>query len=102
MAVYPPDFDKNRAVELGKLIDAAYTQYNERASASNTWQPAGYQIHAVFQAREGVTFVPFGYVATKDSDAYVVIRGTQAPLEWFEDSTIRPVPVASNWGNTRI
>jgi hypothetical protein len=49
---------------------------------------------------EGVAFVPFGFVATKGSDAYVVVRGTQTPLEWFDDATVLPVPFAPNWGNT--
>ena len=62
---YPPGFDKNRAVELGRLVDAAYAQYDERAGASTGWQPAGYHIQAVLQAKEGVAFVPFGFVATK-------------------------------------
>ena len=100
MDPYPPEFDKNRAVELGKLVDAAYAQYDERASASSGWQPAGYDIRAVLQATEGVAFVPFGFVATKGSDAYVVVRGTQTPLEWFDDATVLPVPFAPNWGNT--
>ena len=97
---YPPNFDKSRAVELGTLIDAAYTQYSQRATLGNAWQPAGYQIQATFQARENGSFVPFGFVATKDKDAYVVIRGTLTPLEWLDDATILPVPFAQNWGNT--
>jgi triacylglycerol lipase len=97
---FPPDFDKPRAVELGKLIDAAYAQYQDRTMFTNVWQPAGYQIHAVLQAKEAGVLVPFGFVATKGTDAYVVIRGTLTPLEWLDDATIVPVPFATNWGNT--
>jgi triacylglycerol lipase len=100
MASYPLNFDKNRAVELGTLVDAAYTQYNQRAIPGNAWQPAGYQIQAVLQAQENGVLVPFGFVATKGTDAYVVIRGTLTPLEWFDDTMIVPVPFAQNWGNT--
>ena len=100
MATYPPNFDKNRAVELGKLVDAAYTQYEERASAGSAWQPAGYQLHADLQTKEGGVLVPFGFVATKGTDAYVVLRGTVTPFEWLDDATIVPVPFAVNWGNT--
>jgi triacylglycerol lipase len=100
MPYYPPDFDKNRAVELGTLVDAAYTQYNQRATPGNAWQPAGYQVPAVLQAQENGVLVPFGFVGTKGTDAYVIIRGTLTPLEWLEDGTILPVPFAPNWGNT--
>lgn len=100
MATYPPDFDKNRAVELGKLVDAAYTQYGQRATVGNAWEPAGYQIHAVFQAKECGVLVPFGFVASKGTDAYVVLRGTLTPFEWLDDATIVPVPFFLNWGNT--
>jgi triacylglycerol lipase len=100
MRTYPPDFDKNRAAELGKLVDAAYTQYNQRASGSNAWEPDGYQVHAILQAKEVEFPVPFGFVATKGTDAYVVIRGTLTPLEWFDDATVVPVPFALNWGHT--
>jgi len=97
---YPLNFDKNRAVELGTLVDAAYTQYDQRATVGNAWQPAGYQVQGVLQAQEKGVVVPFGFVATKGTDAYVVIRGTLTPLEWLEDATILPVPFAPNWGNT--
>jgi triacylglycerol lipase len=97
---YPLNFDKNRAVELGTLVDAAYTQYNQLATGGNTWQPAGYQVKDILQAQENGVLVPYGFVATKGMDAYVVIRGTLSPLEWLEDATILPVPFAPNWGNT--
>src|SRR5262245_6926679 len=47
--------------------------------------------------------VPFGFVATKGNDVYVVIRGTKTPLEWFDDFTAQPVsfqPSGKPWGNT--
>ena len=100
MSFYPEEFDKNRAVELGTLVDAAYLQYKQHATGENTWQPPGYQIHAVLQAQEKPLIVPFGFVATKGEDAYVVIRGTLTPLEWLDDATILPIPFAPNWGNT--
>jgi triacylglycerol lipase len=100
MNSYPPNFDKNRAVELGKLVDAAYTQYSQRATPGGAWQPAGYQVIDVLRAQENGVLVPFGFVATKGTDAFVVIRGTISPLEWLEDATIVPVPFAPKWGNT--
>jgi triacylglycerol lipase len=100
MSFYPSDFDKNRAVELGTLVDSAYSQYSQRATGMSTWQPAGYQIETILEAKEDGIVVPFGFVATKGTDAYVVIRGTESPLEWLEDATLIPVPFAPDWGNT--
>lgn len=100
MPAYPPNFDKTRAVELGKLVDTAYAQYNQRATVTNAWQPAGYELQAILEAKENGVLVPFGFVATKGTDTYVVIRGTLTPLEWLDDATIVPVPFALNWGNT--
>ena len=100
MPYYPPNFDRNRAIELGTLIDAAYTQYNNRTNAGFQWQPPGYQIVSVITAKEGLETVPFGYVAVKNQDVYVVIRGTQEALEWLDDATIAPTPFHPGWGNT--
>ncbi len=100
MSFYPPAFDKDRAKELGTLVDAAYAQYNQRTTGGNAWQPAGYQVHSVLEAQETGVVVPFGFVATKGTNAYVVIRGTLTPFEWLDDATIVPAPFATDWGNT--
>jgi triacylglycerol lipase len=51
--------------------------------------------------------VPFGFVAAAGNDTYVVIRGTQTPLEWLDAPTVGLVPffpdatsLVKNWGNT--
>jgi len=118
---YSPDFDKVRAVELAALIDAAYQQLTDFQNhklwtvpgpytvTPRTYQvippvalpPAkSYQIEAQFYAIEtwGLptllpkSAVPFGFVATAGNDTYVVIRGTQTPLEWLDDATVGLVP----------
>jgi triacylglycerol lipase len=136
-------YDKNIAVELGTLIDAAYSQFN----GVNNWRPQGYEIACIFNAVEPwkhgpqsiqtpnapfqfvlpsfqipagfpqfsipqlpiptpalPTAVPFGYVATKDGNAYVIIRGTQTPLEWLADFTVGQVPFQQDptWGRTTV
>jgi triacylglycerol lipase len=111
---YPPGFDRARADELGRLVDAAYNQLDQGAA----WQPpAGYAIVASLSAREIwklpppapelllhlLTPVPFGFVAAKGTDGYVVLRGTRTSLEWVDDFTALPVPFLPGgkaWGNT--
>jgi triacylglycerol lipase len=111
---YPNGFDRVRAQELGTLVDAAYQQLQQ----GQAWQPpAGYKILATLSAKElwktrGLApelvahllkAVPFGFVAQKGADLYVVIRGTVTPLEWLDDFSIHPVPFAPSgkpWGNT--
>jgi hypothetical protein len=133
---YPLNFDKNRAIELASLIDAAYQQLVDfrnhvawtvpgpRNVKPQHYQivpsdglPASktYQIEAEFYSIENwglpgpsaKSAVPFGFVATAGTDAYVVIRGTETPLEWLDDATVEHVSFAPDaaapgktWGVT--
>lgn len=100
----PPDFSKYDAVACGKLIDQAYQQYG----AAKAPQPGalpwsiqdGYTNCGSFSAIEQNQILPFGFVASKDNQLFVVIRGTQTPLEWLDDASIQPKPFLSGWGNT--
>jgi hypothetical protein len=132
---YPVNFDKSRAIELASLIDAAYRQLLDFRNHV-TWTVPGprnvkqhsqiappgglpalktYQIEAEFYSVEnwglpnGLTqsAVPFGFVATAGTDAFVVIRGTETPLEWLDAVTVEQVPFVPNtavpgtaWGVT--
>jgi triacylglycerol lipase len=93
-------YDRNRAIELGKLVDFAYQQYGNRANAAFAWQPPGYQIVQVLTRTQPAPAVPFGYVATQGTARYVVIRGTEQPLEWLDDELIKPIGFRSGWGST--
>jgi len=114
---FPPGFELGRARELGALVGAAYQQLHQGPA----WQPpAGYttlqpslsstevwKAHVVTNllGHVGVALpkVPFGFVAAKGNDVYVVIRGTQTPLEWLDDFTAQPVdfrPGGQDWGHT--
>jgi hypothetical protein len=119
---YPLNFDKNRAIELASLIDAAYQQlvdfrnhvawtvpgprnvkpqHYQIVPSDGLPAPKTYQIEAEFYSIENwglpgpsaKSAVPFGFVATAGADAYVVIRGTQTPLEWLDDATVEHGPV---------
>jgi triacylglycerol lipase len=110
---YPNGFDLARAQELGRLVGQAYDQLTK----GTAWQPpAGYTLAASLTAKEVwkvpspfsdlllhlLTPVPFGFVATKGNDVYVVLRGTQTPLEWLDDFTAMPMafqPSGKAWGN---
>jgi triacylglycerol lipase len=109
---FPAGFSLSRAQELAALVNAAYNQLDQGAA----WQPpANYKILAALSAKEiwkGIgplahiaapflPSVPFGFVAAKDTDLYVVIRGTKTPLEWLDDFTATPVafnPNGQSWG----
>ena len=108
---FPTPFSSPKAQELAALVNAAYAMLN-----SGNWaQPQGYNILAKLAAKEiwkGIgplsNFVgpvlqpvPFGFVASRGSDLFVVLRGTKTPLEWFDDITAFPVtfkPNGQNWG----
>jgi triacylglycerol lipase len=113
---YPDAFDLARAQELGKLVDSAYDLLDQGAA----WQPpAGYTVLAQLSSREFWKLpkpfsevlehllqpVPFGFVATKGTDTYVVLRGTRTPLEWLDDFTAQPVvfqPNGQPWGHSPL
>ena len=114
---FPTAFDFNRAREMVTLIDAAYAQLDQFDQAAPWAPPAGYALIATLSAKEIwkapsplsdllshlLKPVPFGFVATKDSAVYVVIRGTRTPLEWFDDFSAQPVPFQPSgtpWGKT--
>jgi triacylglycerol lipase len=100
----PTDLNVNEAVNCGKLINQAYDQFNKASTASPgpvAWSiQDGYIDHATFCALENGRTLPFGFVASKDATLYVVIRGTQTPLEWLDDGSIQPISFIPGWGNT--
>lgn len=114
---FPEGFNLERARELGTLVDAAYQQLDQ----GTAWQPpAGYTIltptlssteiwkaqllsNLLSHVAKELPKIPFGFVATRGNDVYVVIRGTKTPLEWLDDFTAQPVPFkpgGQDWGRT--
>jgi hypothetical protein len=77
---YLPISRRNEAVECGKLIDQAYAQYTNATAPTHSATPwalqGGYVHHGSFSALEQGKMLPFGFVASKDSHLFVVIRGT--------------------------
>jgi triacylglycerol lipase len=100
----PPDFTKYDAIACGQLIDQAYEQYRQAIAAAPAPVPwsiqDGYTNCGSFSAVEKGQVLPFGFVASKDQRLFVVIRGTQTPLEWLDDASIQPMPFITGWGST--
>jgi triacylglycerol lipase len=96
---FPPDFDRNRAIELGNLIQQAYIQYEDYTN-KKTWNlNPEYTLKAQLYSQEGQkSQVPFGFIATKGNDFFVVFRGTVTPIEWLRDIEISQVNYLKDWG----
>jgi triacylglycerol lipase len=100
----PNQFVLADALICGELIDQAYAQYSLAVQPTNptsAWTiQGGYSLNGIFSDSEKGETLPFGFVASKGNTFYVVIRGTQTPLEWFDDASIQPRPFREGWGNT--
>jgi hypothetical protein len=85
------DFDLEIALELGQLINNAYQQYEQRDhdSQSWTWHSDGYTIITTFEFKQNKDTVPFGFVAEKNGNAYVIFRGTRTASEWADNAEIK-------------
>jgi triacylglycerol lipase len=96
----PRQFVLADAIDCGQLIDQAYLQYQLALQPAPWAIENGYTCHGAFSGLETGKSLPFGFVASKDGTFYIVIRGTQTPLEWYDDASIRPMPFRDGWGNT--
>jgi triacylglycerol lipase len=133
---FPPGFDCERAIELGRLVKQAYQQFEDYKN-KKSWQLqddytlVGEIFYRTFLSfdpnaeesdktaidremetvieQEPVSFgllddllykdVPMGFVATKDSAAYLIFRGTVTPREWIFDANIKMQDYRlKNWG----
>lgn len=94
------NFSLDLALELARLDLQAYQMLNEYENGATFSLPPPYtlvQIYLTKEPFEGENFgsmVPIAYVATKDSNIYVVFRGTKTIVEWIDDAQIGQVPYA--------
>jgi triacylglycerol lipase len=81
---------KDRALECGRLVQAAYKQFDGLANAI----PADYTILNMLWTIEEGQHEPFGFVALKTTaglsgniyrDVFIVFRGTRTTSEWVFD-----------------
>lgn len=95
-------FDLGRARELLHLVDIAHTEF-EKSKDDQSWNwdrdsqtpiesyelltRFGFAGYFLGKRRR----VPFGFVLKKDSDLFVIFRGTLAPQEWAGNARARQV-----------
>ena len=120
---FPPNFDRNRAIELGNLVNQAHDQY-ECFKNKKPWQLRdGYIMvceikywslfgqgeeveptiidHELHETNKDLLgkHIPMGFVARRDTNAYLVFRGTETVGEWISDFKAPLVPYfLPNWG----
>lgn len=101
--LYPKGFVRDRALELGALIKHSYTQFEQRSTPATkqSWKPPQYTVVTECQLKQpSGEVVPFGFIATKDNNCYVIFRGTRTPFEWIDDVAIKQVDYLAGWGQT--
>ncbi len=92
-------FDGQRARELAMLIGEAYSQFEQ----PNTWSiPTDYDLikNLYHDSKDNL----FGFVAKKDGDVFIIIRGTKTIWEWYNNTVIKYEDykslIGNSWGET--
>ena len=96
---YPNGFNRDRAIELGKLVQQAYEQF-QKSKDHQAWHVRGpYDNLVEFSARPDSLFSlvapePFGFVARSqvNGGVHVVFRGTQSPADWIANLRFPQTP----------
>lgn len=94
-------FDGDRAHELALLVQESYAQFEQQSA--KTWSiPNEYQL--IQELSQDSKSQLFGFVAQKDKDLYIIIRGTRTIYEWFNNTVISYTKHISlndkQWGET--
>jgi hypothetical protein len=93
-------FDGQRARELAMLIGKAYSQFEQ----PNTWSiPKDY--HLIKKLYHDSQENLFGFVAHKNTDVFIIIRGTKTIWEWYNNTVIqyteyKSLKTNNIWGET--
>ena len=93
-------FDLDRAIELATLSLQAYTLYSAYTENRPFSLPEGYVlIERILPAEpfgaEGekpAAVPPLGFLASREGNVYIVLRGTVLAQEWLEDAKVCQVP----------
>jgi Lipase (class 3) len=79
-------FEGNIAHDLATLIGSAYAQFEQQGEG--TWSlPKGFE--EVTELTHDRKKKVFGFVAKKDRDAFIIIRGTRTAYEWYNNTAIK-------------
>lgn len=83
------DFDGGQARELAVLISAAYAQFKQQEE--DTWLPPdGFTlIQELSRETSNGGSQVFGFVATRNREAFIIIRGTKTPNETMKDLIVK-------------
>jgi len=110
---FPKAFNKELAIELGKLINCAYDQFVSY-EISGEWElikpyelidtfqyevksdtmmgmkiPSYEKIKKFLHVKEkDALFIPLGFIAQNKNRVYIIFRGTKTPKEWISNLTI--------------
>jgi Lipase (class 3) len=75
-----------QAHQLAVLISSAYAQFEQQGE--NTWSlPSGYSL--IQELTHDRKRKIFGFVAHKDREAFIIIRGTRTAYEWYNNTAIK-------------
>jgi triacylglycerol lipase len=114
----PKGFEIGRAIELGELVDQAYSQFDAFLRGEPWKLVGGYELIQVLSflrpsakssTKSGTYFeldlrgrrlsgkqtakdIPIGYLAQRRDDVYLIFRGTMTAREWIRDFKMGLVP----------
>jgi triacylglycerol lipase len=115
---FPKGFDVDRAIELGELVDQAYTQFR-RFQKGEPWKPSGdYELGKELNypgsaekksilsgsgfdldlrsfrraGQKNARHVPIGFIAQRGESIFLIFRGTMTDQEWIRNLSISLVP----------
>jgi hypothetical protein len=94
-------FDGAKARELAMLVQESYIQFVQQNTKKWTL-PNGYQL--IQELTHDNKKQIFGFIARKDQDLYIIIRGTRTIYEWYNNTIISYTKYVSldgkAWGET--
>ncbi len=98
-------YDKELAIELGKLVQQAYEMYN-KFKRGQEWQnisiPNFEQVFTFDAKPKHEDRKPFGFVTSKGNNVYIVFRGTSTTGEWFSDADVAQVNFMATWRKVHL
>jgi Lipase (class 3) len=94
-------FDGQKAHQLAVLIGSAYKQFDQQGEGG--WLlPSGFTL--IQELKHDKKRQVFGFVAKKEKEAFIIIRGTRTVYEWYNNTVIKYNDYWSvggkNWGVT--
>jgi predicted lipase len=111
---YPRNFDRGRAIELGSLVQQAYTQLKDfqedkpwklkgnyslvselkylgpQMSSKTSVNQFDKELKEIAKSKlQRVKGLPIGFIAEKAGEVFLIFRGTMTTSEWLHDLNIR-------------